>query len=329
MRKAREAEDARLKAEARTKAAAIWQAAQPAPDDHPYLVEKVIKPHGLRMHEGDLVVPMREGEDLHSLQFIKPDGTKLYLFGGRKRGCYCIIGELLSPLCIAEGFATAASVHEATGHAVAVAFDAGNLLPVARSFRARFSHLHLIICADDDVNTPGNPGMTKAEEAARAVGASLAVPDFGPDRPEDTSDFNDLHKHRCAEEVRACIDRRRRETGSAAVADPPLPLFPPMPAQAPYPIEALGPTLAPATAAIVRKVQVAEAMAAQSLLATAALAAQAHADVALPFGQTRPLSLYFVTVADSGDRKTSADTEALRSVKEREKDPKGRAQTSV
>ena len=230
MRKARKAEDAKLKAEARTKAAAIWQAAQPAPDNHPYLVEKAIKPHGLRMHDGDLIVPMREGEDLHSLQFIKPDGTKLYLFGGRKRGCYCIIGELLSPLCIAEGFATAASVHEATGHAVAVAFDAGNLLPVARSFRARFPHLHLIICADDDVTTPGNPGMTKAEEAARAVGASLAVPDFGPDRPEDTSDFNDLRKHRGAEAVRACIDGAKGENirssnGAApdATIDWPLP----------------------------------------------------------------------------------------------------------
>lgn len=101
--------------------------------------------------------------------------------------------------------------------------------------------------------------------------------------------------------------------------DGPIPLFPPMPAAERFPIEALGPVLSRAAAAISRKVQVPEAIAAQSVLAAAALAAQAHADVVLPYGQTRPLSLFFVTVAASGDRKSTADNEALWPIRKREK----------
>jgi hypothetical protein len=99
----------------------------------------------------------------------------------------------------------------------------------------------------------------------------------------------------------------------------PIPLFRPLPAAEPYPIEALGPVLAPAAAAIARKTQVPLAIAAQAVLAVGSLAAQAHADVLLPYGQTRPLSLYLVTVAGSGGRKSTADNEALRPVRRRER----------
>jgi len=105
--------------------------------------------------------------------------------------------------------------------------------------------------------------------------------------------------------------------GPEVSAEGPLPLFPPLPPAAPYPLASLG-ELSRAAEAIARKVQVPPAIAAQSVLAVAALAAQAHADVLLPFGQTRPLSLYFATVIGSGDRKTSADNEAMRPVAKRE-----------
>jgi len=195
MRREREAEDAGRKAEAREKAAAIWQAAQPASDEHPYLVGKGVKAHGLRVHAEALVVPMRDGAELHSLQFIGPTGEKRFLAGGRVSGCYFPIGKPKAVLCIAEGYATGASILEATGYAVAVAFNAGNLLPVARALRAKFPELRLIVCADDDAMTPGNPGLTKAREAARAVGGVLAAPDFAGTRPEGATDFNDLHRH--------------------------------------------------------------------------------------------------------------------------------------
>ena len=86
----------------------------------------------------------------------------------------------------------------------------------------------------------------------------------------------------------------------------------------PYPVDALGEILAPAVRAIAAKVQVPAALAAQSVLSVASLAAQAVADVRLPFGQTRPLSLFCLTIAQSGDRKTTSDYEAMVPVRLRE-----------
>ena len=103
-----------------------------------------------------------------------------------------------------------------------------------------------------------------------------------------------------------------------ASADPPLDLFPPLPPALLYPADALGPLRGPAEA-ISRKCQVPLAMAAQSVLVVAALASQAHADVQLPFGQSRPLSLFLVTVAASGERKTTSDNEASWPIAKREK----------
>ena len=95
-------------------------------------------------------------------------------------------------LCIAEGYATGATIHEATNYPVAVAFNAGNLEPVARSLRTKFPTVNLILCADDDLLTDGNPGLTKATAAALAVGGKLAIPEFGTNRPEKATDFNDM-----------------------------------------------------------------------------------------------------------------------------------------
>jgi putative DNA primase/helicase len=206
MRRERESEEAQRKAEARDKAAAIWQSALPAPDDHPYLLAKGVKAHGPRLHEGALVVPMRDGAELHSLQFIDAEGGKRFLAGGRVSGCYFSIGQPDDTLCIAEGYATGASIFEATGYAVAVAFNAANLLPVARALRTRFPGLRLILCADDDAATQGNPGRTKAGEAAQAVGGFLAIPEFGDARPVGATDFNDLHRLAGPAAVRACIE---------------------------------------------------------------------------------------------------------------------------
>ena len=201
-----EAERRRLQAEAAGRASAIWKCADPAPDDHPYLARKGVKAHGLRVHDGGLLVPLREGVKLRSLQFIDLAGEKRFLAGGRVRGCYYPIGKPSAVLCIAEGFATGASIYEATGHAVAVAFNAGNLLPVARAMRAKFPAATIVVCADDDAATSGNPGLTKAREAAQAVGGVVAVPDFGEGRPAGASDFNDLAMLHGASAVKRAID---------------------------------------------------------------------------------------------------------------------------
>jgi putative DNA primase/helicase len=126
--------------------------------------------------------------------------------GGRKKGCYHSIGKPAGVLIVCEGFATGASSHEATGDAVAVAFDAGNLEPVAVALRVKYPSLKIIIAADDDHLTDGNPGMTKARAAALAVGGLLAVPSFPAGRPDKATDFNDLHQLAGADAVRACMD---------------------------------------------------------------------------------------------------------------------------
>ena len=186
--------------------ASEWQPAEPARDDHPYLLAKSVGTHGIRQRADELVIPMRDASgELYSLQFISPAGTKRYLAGGRVRGCYFSIGKPNGVICVAEGFATAASVHETSGHAVAVAFNAGNLEPVARAIRAKLPNIRIVVCADDDYRTPGNPGLAKGTEAARAVGGVMAIPDFGDNRPDSATDFNDLARHRGAEAAKRAI----------------------------------------------------------------------------------------------------------------------------
>jgi putative DNA primase/helicase len=185
-RKARKLEEVKQRAEAQRKANFIWYNAESATEGHPYLKLKGVLSHALRQHNGRLVVPMRDRfETLHSLQFIDGEGNKRFLSGGRKRGCYFLIGVPTASLCIAEGYATAASIYEATGVPCVVAFDAGNLMSVAKAIRLNFPDIKITICADNDSKTLGNPGLTKAYEAAGAIGALLAVPPCH-------GDFNDL-----------------------------------------------------------------------------------------------------------------------------------------
>lgn len=168
-------------------AQALWRAAGAADSAHPYLLRKSVKAHGLRQSGGLLLVPMRDADGvLWNLQTIAADGTKLFRKGARKTGNYHAIGGPVTDVVhIAEGYATAASIHEATGQPVAVAFDCGSLAPVARVLRAKYPRARIILCADNDTTTPGNPGLTKATAAAAEVGGRVALP------PDGFNDFND------------------------------------------------------------------------------------------------------------------------------------------
>jgi putative DNA primase/helicase len=183
----RAAEIAERHRQAQDRARRVWAEAAAPREDHPYLVRKGITPHGIRQLNGKLIVPMRDGDGvLWNVQTISGDGSKRFLYGGRKRGLYHAIGGAVTDeLLIAEGYATAASLHETTGKPVAVAFDCGNLEPVARVLRAKFMAARITIAADNDTGTEGNPGITKATAAARAVGGLIAIP------PEPFNDFND------------------------------------------------------------------------------------------------------------------------------------------
>jgi putative DNA primase/helicase len=194
MKAQREAEQAQRQQSAATEATKRLAAAAQC-TQHVYITRKGIKPHGVKIEGDNLLIPMRTTDSaVHSLQIITPDGSKLFMPGGRVKGCYFSIGKPAGSLIVCEGFATGASIHECTGHAVAVAFNAGNLEAVALALRAKYPDLKIIIAADDDHLTPGNPGLSKATAAAQAVGGFLAVPSFPADRPDKATDFNDLHQ---------------------------------------------------------------------------------------------------------------------------------------
>lgn len=184
LRQVRQEEEVSVRAAAALKATRLWRLARPARPDHPYLTKKGVRAWGLRQLRDMLLIPARDAAGyLRSLQFIGPDGGKRFLTGGGVYGCYYAIGALGGAVLIAEGYATAASLHEATGYAVAVAFNAGNMEPVARALRAKLPTVRIIICADDDRDTPGNPGVTAALKAARAVCGCVARPEFNSAQP--------------------------------------------------------------------------------------------------------------------------------------------------
>jgi putative DNA primase/helicase len=317
--KARRMDEAnRRHAAARALAERIWNAARPAGDGHPYLERKGVASNGLRVVKGALVVPIRDAAGaLHSLQFIGPGGTKRFLKGGRIAGLHFLIGTAGAVVCVTEGYATGASIHAATGHAVAVAFNAGNLGPVAAAMRQRHPGAQIIVCADDDASTPGNPGLTQAREAARAAGASVAFPAFGTDRLAGATDFNDLHLSRGLEAVRDSIAAATAPAGGDLgkgidvkaqdiLWPEPEPLTEPLDAQ-PYPDEALPPILRDAVRQAQAFVQAPMALVACSALSTLSLAAQGLANVRRDHQLVGPISLYLLAVADSGERKTTCD----------------------
>ena len=196
-------------------AVAQWDAASDT-GASPYLARKGVQAHGVRFAaDGCVLVPLRDAAGaLWNLQRIAPErpavGTdKLFLKGGRKSGLWHWCGDPAGApvLLIAEGYATAASLHQATGRPVAVAFDAGNLAHVAKALRQQYRSALIVLCGDDDRDTEArtgtNTGRVKAEAAARAV-RGLAV--FPEGLPDGGSDFNDMHQAQALQAVGACVE---------------------------------------------------------------------------------------------------------------------------
>jgi len=307
-------------ADAAEKAASIWNAATTANDDHPYLVRKGIKANGARLHQGVLVIPVRSGSELHSLQFIAEDGSKRFLSGGRISGRYFSIGAIqgVDALCIAEGFATGATIHQATGYPVAVAFNAGNLEPVAKAMRQKLPGLPIIICADDDADTEGNPGISKVNHAALAIGTKVAVPNFGDQRPAGVTDFNDMAARLGLETVAKAIHGAlaTEQTDNDGWPDP-LPLTAKIDPE-PYPLDAMPETLRAAVEEVRAFTKAPIPLVASSALAALSLAVQAHADVKRAEKLQGPTGLFLLTVADSGERKSTCDGFFIQAIRDYE-----------
>ena len=202
-KKRAEAEAKRRNERAAHAATLAWSKCSPEGESE-YLKRKKIAAHDVRFSpQGNLVIPMRDNRgNIHGLQVIysvKKNGRDkdFWPAGLAKKGNYHLIGGApASVLFLAEGYATGASIFEAIKQPVAIAFDAGNLLPVAQALAKRYPRAKIVICADDDYRTEGNPGVKHAEAAALAVNGSVVVPVFADERPVDRkgpTDFNDLH----------------------------------------------------------------------------------------------------------------------------------------
>lgn len=319
-RKRVEAERGRRQQEAAQQASLIWKSAEPAASDHPYLRAKQIEAHGLRQHQGSLVVPVRNGSDLRSLQYIHADGTKRFLPGGKVAGGYCSIGNVngSSVLCVAEGYATAASIHEATGCPVAVAFNAGNLEAVACAMHQKIPDLPIVICADDDVGTEGNPGLTRSRQAAEAVGGVVAIPEFGDQRPAGATDFNDmailLGHETVAKAIHGVLTIEQTDNDGWPV---PLPLTDKFDSE-PYPLDALPDTLRTAVEEVRAFTKAPIPLVVSSALAALSLAMQAHADVKRAEKLQGPSGLFLLTIADSGERKSTCDGFFMQAIRDYE-----------
>lgn len=194
-----------------------WDASVAPSADHPYLVKKHLKSgfNARQNAKGALVIPLWNAEaQLTGVQRILPDGSKLFPAGLVKSGLYSYIPEGSQPVkentvLICEGWATGCSLSEATGCAVVVALDAGNLPKVAPVVREKCPSAEIIICADNDRWTkrggaPWNPGLEYAEKAAKACGGSVVSPEFASLDGKPT-DFNDLCVREGAEAVRGQV----------------------------------------------------------------------------------------------------------------------------
>ncbi|WP_167854823.1 toprim domain-containing protein [Mangrovimicrobium sediminis] len=194
VRQAREKRE-RQNAAAAERAKFIWNQAQPATLAHEYLASKKIPAIGLRVYQSTLLAPLRSvSGELVNLQRIYPDGTKRFLHGGRVTGTFWLLGREVprsGKLYIAEGVATAATIANTLHTPVVAAMTAGNILPVAQSIRGHHPELSIVIAADNDHATPGNPGLSKGMEAARQVQAGLTWPTVCHLPDCRCTDFND------------------------------------------------------------------------------------------------------------------------------------------
>lgn len=259
--KAAELQRAREADAAAAMAAKAWARLQPE-GESPYLQRKGVLGYGLKFTTNDTaVVPLVDtGGKIHGLQFLRTPAQaregkrpvkEFWPAGLVKRGHFHLLGH--APhwiVLVAEGYATAASLHAATGYPVVCAFDAGNLKPVAEALRKRYKLAKILICADDDIlgkcrhddcrerialtehptDCPAchrphgysNAGVDAASAAAMACGGEWLPVRFADQAARAArwlgesikdSDFNDLHAAEGLAVVGAQVTSRLSELG--------------------------------------------------------------------------------------------------------------------
>lgn len=169
---------------------------------HDYLTNKGIRPNMARVFGGKLIIPVYgpDGE-IQSVQSIFSDGAKRFHSGGKMAGGNCWIGDPIESetLLIAEGFATADSLHQATKLAVCIAFNAGNLKPVTQMLASQYIGKKIVICADNDTS---GVGINKAKEC----GVDIVLPTID-------GDFNDMMSEKGIDAVRDIVFGKVKQEG--------------------------------------------------------------------------------------------------------------------
>lgn len=172
-----------------------WAYAELPNPEATYLVRQKLPPIGLRQTGADLLCLMInvDGEPIN-VQRIHPDGQKRFLFGGQVAGAFAQLGTIDPEgiLYVCEGWSTGCTVHLDSGSPVACAMSCGNLLAVATALRTRYPMAEIIIAGDDDRQTEGNPGRTKAIEAAIKTRSKVVFPELCSDCT--CTDFADVRK---------------------------------------------------------------------------------------------------------------------------------------
>ena len=218
VKKAREENDriTREKQEAAAKKAqATYQAAFTNDiDRHPYVERKEIVPIGARItRDGRLIIPVRDSKGKTiSAQYISEDGVKKFEYESTTKGGYASVNKggikpsVNIPLVICEGWATACSIHEATGYPVVAGLSSKGVIDAAHILRGKFGFdIPIIVCAEDDWTNKTNVGYEDARRAAIETGSMFAAPEFGEDRKKGDTDFNDMMRAHGSEAAAALI----------------------------------------------------------------------------------------------------------------------------
>lgn len=206
MKLAQEIEQQLKHKEAAQEALDIWKNAKPADDTHAYLVKKQVKSTtGLKVgDDGRLIIPVAIDNEIATIQYIKPNGEKRFLTGGKKKGGWFVIDGDKDVIYIAEGYSTGHSIHQATGATVYVAFDAGNLYEVCVYVNNKHKDSIKIIAGDDDTGLEVNAGRVKAEQASSGLGIDCIF-------PLGYNDFNDMHVDLGLEKLTEYLKPKKKE----------------------------------------------------------------------------------------------------------------------
>ncbi len=207
----------RLQEKAAENAAQIILDSKPT-GDSVYLTTKKVQSHGIYFshHKGMscLIIPATDIDGkVHTVQRIYNDGSKYFLAGGVKTGCFHVIGDIThdEPLIFCEGYSTGASIFESTGCATIICFDAGNIEQVARAFRERNPNAKFIIAGDNDAFKKKNTGKIAAKKVAEKYGGTVVIPEFSESSlKHKPTDFNDLMIHEGIEVVKHQLTKVRQ-----------------------------------------------------------------------------------------------------------------------